>query len=353
MYGVFLHNSKVKKSNIEVINYDFPNSTFDANNTLIHRDYEQYLSTLLNTFKQKTIVLAGESGSGKTTLINQVLQRNNTKYIYVKAAEVDKMINEIEMLLYRRTHRNNMKSSLHEQMMHYSHMCDQPQCVVVIDNFDSLQQEAIRMLKTLALQKIPKLLFVFIVNNEYDNFYEKEFHYDYILIKLSFSPKEIVDYFHNMGILKPQIIKVLQDEVYFKNFAQLQSYGNRERHSKLLVRFRSYHGLFLSAGSDGKLLANKPKAKNQETFEITRTDNYITIKSSYNKYLSADPMGRVVIDRNTPAEWERFILQEITPSTYALKTYHGKYICVENHKHNVVANRDAVRQWEQLEIFLV
>jgi hypothetical protein len=123
----------------------------------------------------------------------------------------------------------------------------------------------------------------------------------------------------------------------------------------------------------------------------------VTIKSSaFNTYLTHCPYGRVEGDRTTPQAWEEFLAihigdgivafksvfgthltatwhgnlegdrhhikerelftLEVHGDKYAIKSYHGKYVCLERALpfggFKVVANREAVGGWEQFFIDL-
>jgi len=310
---------KLKNLNIE--------ENIVKNNDTIERDIENDLIATINS-NRKSIILTGNTGSGKTTLIKRVLS-NVTDYIYIDQPSVDNVISEIE----KRFPRNYYFKAYYN--------AQQPR-VVVCDNYAFSWKIARKL-----VQKYPMILFVFVVSTS-----DSKRKSDFSVFSLSFSIKEISEYLSNWGLSKLQITAALKSGIYFKNFVHLQGYAKKERFNKLSVNIRTYHGYYLSASFDGKITANKQTPSTSELFEISNVDNYITIKSAHGKYLSVEPSGNTIIDRPSPREWERFTLHEIGSFTYALKTHHGKFICVEKNTNKVIANRDAPESWERLEFIV-
>ncbi|MDR1938615.1 MAG: hypothetical protein LBQ73_09000 [Tannerellaceae bacterium] len=69
------------------------------------------------------------------------------------------------------------------------------------------------------------------------------------------------------------------------------------------------------------------------------------IKSYHGKYLCVEPNGNVVANRDRAAEWERITVQDLGGGTFALKSHHGKYLSAQP-RGTIEGNRDRVAQWE-------
>ena len=82
----------------------------------------------------------------------------------------------------------------------------------------------------------------------------------------------------------------------------------------------------------------------------------ITLKSFHGKYVSIDPLGRIVADRDVARSWEQVTVEPIAapspvPGTrlVALKSAHGKYLSAQP-DGSLIADRDIVGAWEQFEV---
>ncbi|ELR10967.1 fascin subfamily protein [Acanthamoeba castellanii str. Neff] len=114
--------------------------------------------------------------------------------------------------------------------------------------------------------------------------------------------------------------------------------------SESVVFLLSSHGLFLSAEPSGRVVADKEEPKEGETWYMTRTNQRVTLMSAHGKYLCAEPSGRLVADRDRPVVWEYFLI-ESHGSLVAFRSHHGKYVCAEPN-YEVLANRIAVETYE-------
>jgi hypothetical protein len=83
-----------------------------------------------------------------------------------------------------------------------------------------------------------------------------------------------------------------------------------------------------------------------ESFEFTLVQgNFYNIKSFHGKFLCVEPNGKVVANRDRAGEWERFIIEPLPNNQFAMKTFHGKYVSAQPNG-TVEANRSSVGEWE-------
>jgi uncharacterized protein YndB with AHSA1/START domain len=117
------------------------------------------------------------------------------------------------------------------------------------------------------------------------------------------------------------------------------------------VAFRTHQNKYLSAEQDGKVVADRPEAKQWEHFEVIAVDAkdhknvVVNLKSHHGKFLCSDSGDKAVADRGEAKEWERWTIVEVGDGNVALRDYRGKYLCVEG-EHKIVVNRDAAKAWE-------
>ncbi len=82
----------------------------------------------------------------------------------------------------------------------------------------------------------------------------------------------------------------------------------------------------------------------------------VTLKSAHGKYVSIDPVGHIMADRDVARSWEQIIVEPIaapapTPGVrlIALKSAHGLYLSAQP-DGSLIADRDSVGAWEQFEV---
>lgn len=110
------------------------------------------------------------------------------------------------------------------------------------------------------------------------------------------------------------------------------------------VTLRTWHGTYLCAELDGRVVGDRASAGPWETWTLDLAAGIF--QSWHGRYLCAEPDGRVVADRERPGAWETFhVLPGIEAGTLALQTAHATYVCVEP-SGRVVADRQAVGPWE-------
>jgi len=116
------------------------------------------------------------------------------------------------------------------------------------------------------------------------------------------------------------------------------------------ITIRSYHGKFLSAEPDGKVLANAHEAKEWEHFVIQPGFilGTISLRSFHGKFLCSEKDHTVHWNRDVAKEWESWTLID-HGATWNLRSYQGKFLCIEPSGH-VVANRDNAKTWETLTV---
>jgi hypothetical protein len=77
------------------------------------------------------------------------------------------------------------------------------------------------------------------------------------------------------------------------------------------VALKSYHNKYLSAQPDGSALWNRDKPGEGETWTVEASGEGVALKSAQGKYLSAPQDGSVRVDRNEARGWETFTVVEV------------------------------------------
>jgi hypothetical protein len=110
------------------------------------------------------------------------------------------------------------------------------------------------------------------------------------------------------------------------------------------VSLKSSHDKFLSAQPDGSARWDKSQVKEWEQIQIVDAGNgkYGLKSASGNKFLSAQPDGSVEWDRDVLRDWEKWEIERIS---ITLKSSHGKYLSAQPNG-SVEANRDVASEWE-------
>jgi hypothetical protein len=109
--------------------------------------------------------------------------------------------------------------------------------------------------------------------------------------------------------------------------------------------FKSCHGRYLSAQPDGRVLWNREAAREWERITVEHMENdQIALKSVHGTYLSAQPDGRLEWNRDRIKIWERWTLESIQ-SGVTLKSAHNKYLSAHP-DGAVAADRDEASEWE-------
>jgi hypothetical protein len=77
----------------------------------------------------------------------------------------------------------------------------------------------------------------------------------------------------------------------------------------------------------------------------TELSGLLSLKSSHNKYVSAQPQGSVECNRDTAGGWEKFTAEPLDSGKYALKSCHSRYLSAQP-DGSVQWNREKVLEWE-------
>jgi hypothetical protein len=116
------------------------------------------------------------------------------------------------------------------------------------------------------------------------------------------------------------------------------------------------NGLYVTAPSNGPLIASKTTAGIAEQFERVDAGNgYIALRSKANsQFVTAENAGAEPLTANRPTAgfWERLQLIKNPDGTVSFKTQvNGKYVCAENAgAQPLIANRDAIGPWESFDL---
>ena len=69
------------------------------------------------------------------------------------------------------------------------------------------------------------------------------------------------------------------------------------------------------------------------------------LKSCHNKYMSAQPNGKLEWNRDRKGPWENFRVLNVENGKIALQSVHGKYVSAQP-DGSIEVNRDNVAGWE-------
>jgi hypothetical protein len=75
---------------------------------------------------------------------------------------------------------------------------------------------------------------------------------------------------------------------------------------------RTFHGKYVSAEPNGKVICDRHHAKEWERFQIDYIPGHhqlFSVRSHHGRYLSAQPDGRVECNRHRVEQWESFLIQ--------------------------------------------
>jgi len=110
------------------------------------------------------------------------------------------------------------------------------------------------------------------------------------------------------------------------------------------------HNKFLSAQQDGRMLADRAEAKTWETFELIKKDNgKYNIKSFHGKFLSAQQDGKLLADRAEAKSWEEFEIIKKGKNYNIKTTAHKKFLSAQQ-DGSLMADRSEAKSWEEFEI---
>ena len=115
------------------------------------------------------------------------------------------------------------------------------------------------------------------------------------------------------------------------------------------VAFKSHHGKYIVAESNGAANANRDQRNDLETFTVEEVGcGFVALKSFYGKYLVAEDYMtgyEVNANREQCREWEIFKVLKQPNGTVAFRTAHGRYLVAEDNG-NLRADRTWIREWE-------
>lgn len=128
-------------------------------------------------------------------------------------------------------------------------------------------------------------------------------------------------------------------------------YSYAKNDTEYYVTIKATNGQYLCAedGGGGKVVANRDKIGDWETFKIVDLGRgYIALQSHNGDYLRASKDGKdVYADSKKIGDRETFQLSSLKNNYVAFKTYDKKYICAEDGGGGkVVADRDKIGNWE-------
>lgn len=125
----------------------------------------------------------------------------------------------------------------------------------------------------------------------------------------------------------------------------------------VLVALKAWNGKYVSVVEDSvglRLIADKDKVGERETFHMEYHDENVLIFKAFNKFfVSADySKGNFLFaDKMEPREWEQFVVEDRGNHQVALKSSNGKYVCADkNIGFFIIADKDIANDWEKFSI---
>ena len=124
-------------------------------------------------------------------------------------------------------------------------------------------------------------------------------------------------------------------------------------HEGTRIALRSVHRKYLSAQPDGRAMWDRNEAGGWEYFHLEkRQGGRIALKGVHGMYVSAQPDGSVQINRGTapPGGWEEFTVEDRGNNVVCLKSCHGKYLSAQQNG-TAQWNRDHAPRggWEDIQ----
>lgn len=114
--------------------------------------------------------------------------------------------------------------------------------------------------------------------------------------------------------------------------------------------FKSIHGKFMSAQPDGTIVADRDWLRGWEKFEIVDAGGgKVGLKSIHGKFVSAQPNGTLEANRDWLRGWEKFNMVITAANQVGFKSHFGKYISAQPNG-TLEVNRDWLRGWEKFEV---
>ncbi|WP_026999824.1 fascin domain-containing protein [Eisenibacter elegans] len=131
--------------------------------------------------------------------------------------------------------------------------------------------------------------------------------------------------------IQPKMLHIL----LFCLFIGLQSYAQESQS----VQLKTTSGQFIKINDDGSLTSTTEQGTSATQLEIVfiyADKNMVALKTSLNKYLTAEGEGRArahfQLSANAEAvgEWQTFELIDLGNKQFAFKTHYGTYVQVDN-----------------------
>ena len=125
-------------------------------------------------------------------------------------------------------------------------------------------------------------------------------------------------------------------------------------HGSWTIALQAAHLQYVSAEPNGNVIANRNVVNDWEKFELIPTGELYTyaLKAKSNgRYVSFEPNGRVVADRISIGSWEKFMLYNGGDNRiYVLQALsNGRYVSANGGKE-LVANSYVAGSWERFVI---
>jgi len=114
------------------------------------------------------------------------------------------------------------------------------------------------------------------------------------------------------------------------------------------VMLKSFHGKYISAKDDGRMMVDSSKGTSSERFEvITKVESTVALKSSHGKFVSADANGKMMNTATSSASDDTSFEVMYASGALVLKSFYGKYVGAERDSSELIADRDSFDDWKQ------
>jgi hypothetical protein len=112
-------------------------------------------------------------------------------------------------------------------------------------------------------------------------------------------------------------------------------------------------GKYLTSETDGKLMNDRTSPGDWEKWTIVNQgEGKVALRSHHKKHMCAEPDGKLVADRPDPRAWESFTIVLAAGKASFKNASTNEYLCADP-GHTLTANRDKVGAWETFTVEIV
>jgi hypothetical protein len=142
----------------------------------------------------------------------------------------------------------------------------------------------------------------------------------------------------------------------------LEKFCRDNMSEKVVIRSRRTSAIgpppLLKCTVEGRVIANSSgraiEGQREDQWTVHRVGRWIALESWKGKFLSAQSDGTVVADRDEIWEWELWRVQYLDSHYVTFQSHFGKYLVCDGESDSgyiVLADRDNACEWEQWSVF--